>query len=186
MAAIFVLYTHFVGNIELPNTASTTPEGAALAISMNKLEPLFLENILGYKMKKDLYTAMDVVTPPTSGIWFDLCNGKEYTDRSGKLQKWNGWKTIGLNPIANYIYTIIQAERISSTTGVGEQASAFANGIRASIDRKISEAWNEMVGFNINMHEFIYANKADYPDYLGEYHDQNCNIFFRKSNILGI
>jgi hypothetical protein len=164
----FTQSSHFVGLINLPNTASSYPyEGANLVLDTTTYESIYLSKIFGYKMAKDLIAAMLVVTPPTSGIWFDLANGKEFTDSNGDLNKWLGFKTIGFNPIANYVYDQIVRNNVTHMTGLGTQKPNIANNTAASPRAKLTTAWNQMVEFNWTLHEFIEANKASYPNYLG-------------------
>ena len=164
----FTQSSHFVGVINLPNTAPSYPyEGANLVLDITNNESIYLSKILGYKMAKDFIAAMLVTTPPTSGVWFDLANGKEFTDTIGNLNKWMGFKTIGFNPIANFIYDQVVRNNNISMTGLGAQSPNVANNTATSPRAKLANSWNTMVDLNWLLHEYIQANKALYPDYLG-------------------
>jgi len=181
----FTQSNHFVGSINMAISTSSSPyEGAELSLFIDRFESKYLTEVLGYKTAKDLIANMLVTTPPTSGIWFDLANGVEFTDSLGRLNKWVGFKTIGFNPIANYVYCMLQESRATSTTGVGEQKSNISNGTAVSSNQKVISAWNDMVEWNSILYDFLTINKASYPDYIGV---QTTNYdFHSKINGFGI
>jgi len=180
----FTDYTYFVGSINLPNTAPSLSEGAELVLFIDKYESKYLTDILGYKMAKDFISNMLVVSPPTSGIWFDLLNGKEFTDSNGNLNKWQGFNTIGFNPIANYVYCELLEARETQTTGVGGQKSKINNSVQTSSRQKVVSAWNDMVELNCILYDFLIVNATLYPDFIG-LTDVNMDLF-RKRNIFCI
>lgn len=180
----FTQTSHFVGDINLPTSSPSFPyEGVQLLVEMPYYESIFLSQLLGYKMTKDLQTAY-AGTPPTSGIWYDLAQGKEFTDSLGRLNKWMGFVTIGYNPIANFIYCKIQEKRQTQTTGIGEQKPNVSGNQAVSANTKIVRAWNDMVDWNNILYDFLTINKALYPDYIGV---DNTNIgLYTKENLFGI
>lgn len=178
----FTQTTHFVGEINLPNATSASEYALdALEIDITKYESNYLTLILGYETAKDLITTMLVTSPPTSGIWYDLANGKEFTDSLGRLNKWIGFTTIGYNPIANYVFDSILRNNVSSTTGIGEQKANISNGTAVGIKHKTVIAWNAMVDLNYILHDFLTVNATDYPDYLG-ITEENKDLFHKISN----
>lgn len=163
MAAI-TLYTHFVGNISLPNSAATSVEGAQLATFIPKYETQYLKTILGY----DLWALFIAGLTAETGIYEAIRDGGTYEDiYTGVTEEWQGFATAGANPIANYIYYKIQGYRAQQTTGIGQVNTVAENATRVAPDRVMVAAWNEMVDFNNKLHGFMLANEADYPDYIG-------------------
>ena len=186
--AFLTTYTQFVGDINVPNSAPSFNEGANLATMINTYEQEYLTEVLGYEMFKDFDAAYNIVTPPVSGIWFDLANGAEFTDTYDRLNKWQGFKTAPFNPIAYYVYYRLLASNHVLITGNGAVISKSENSIPVSPNLKMVRAWNKMVDYTIILDAFITANIADYPDYTGYvngYQLGNSN-FFRYQNLLGL
>lgn len=161
-------YNQFVGTINIPNSDPSSPEGSELAGFISEFEPKFLAQLLGNPLFDLIQEAL---TPPaaTSGNIFDLINGKEFTDSSGRLNKWPGFKQIGNNPIAYYVYYQIIGDRESTTTGIGEKVAKAQNMNDASASWKMKKAWNRMVEINLVLNDFLTVKKDIYPDYLGRY-----------------
>lgn len=186
--ALITTYQHFVGRLDIPNSSPTLASGEALADNIDKYEEQYLRRILGYA----LYELLQTNIAAGSGIYHSLRTGAEYTDRAGNTEKWDGFSHVGFNPIANYIYVQHQSETFTNTSGVGERKANSENMQMANPWAKIVQAWNEMVESNRNLHEFLYANQTDYPDYLGlTYPPQNrippgCSITERKYQALFI
>lgn len=157
------LYTHFVGDLNLPNTAVDTTIDEALQIMITRHEKQYLRDILGYAEYKNVIDNIADV----SGIYYDLLNGAEYTDTQGKTQYWDGFKTVGYNPIACYIYWHIMKDNATSTTGTGEFKPLPENMENALPDTKMVGAWNMMVEMNLKLHAYLYANSDDFPEYIG-------------------
>lgn len=188
--------SYFVKNIVLPNTDQNKPEGQFYIAQTALHEPQYLSDILGYKMAKDFQAA--IASNPTSGIWHKLWKGAEFTDSRGLLNKWEGFVNSAYSsPIAYYVFYQILIGIQSQTSGVGVINLAPENANLASMTRKLSNAWNEMVRLNWILHEFLDDNENDYPDYIGfdytpirqrkmsEYPLQtNQKYFDLKSNIL--
>jgi hypothetical protein len=174
MAAV-ISNDYFINSIELPNTATSKAEGQDIAAMVTKYEKQYLEAILGYETAKDFLAAIAGV--PTSGIWFDLWKGSEFTAADGTLQKWKGFANSEyVSPIANYCYWHIMRKRVSHTAGIGEVKNQPENATHISVVAKASEAWNEMVEMNNILNDFIIQNQSDYPDYLGITHS-NYELF---------
>jgi hypothetical protein len=157
------LYTHFTNNIALPNTSVYEVITDVLAESVDKYEDKYLNTILGYALNKLLQANIN----QSSGIYYDLINGAEYTDLTGTVQKWQGFATIGSNPIANYIYYWVIRQNVTTTMDIGVRMANAENMINVSAMNKMMSAWNEMVEFNFRLHEFLYANKTSYTTYIG-------------------
>lgn len=159
------LYTHFVNDIALPNTTEqgTSTIEESLEAMVDKYEKVYLREILGYAEYKNVIDNVADV----SGIYYDFINGAEYTDINGDLQYWDGFKTIGFNPIACYVYYQVMKNNETSTTGTGEYKPLPENQSDASPIRKMVDAWNFMVECNYKLHAYLYANSDDFPDYIG-------------------
>ena len=114
-------------------------------------------------MYSDLVTNIDA----TSGVWYDLLNGADFTDKLNRANHWQGFKTVGLNAIANYIYYNYKDENLSITTNNGETMPAFENMTLVPSESKMRCAWNEMVEWLWIMDDYIRQNQDSYPDYIG-------------------
>ena len=53
--------SQFVGNIAIPNSAPSNPEGAELDLFIQKYEAKFLSNLLGYELAK---LVIEAIEPP--------------------------------------------------------------------------------------------------------------------------
>ena len=180
--AIITTYLNFVANITIPNSAPSLAEGANLDKLINQFEPKMLKDIFGYKMYDDMQTNYT----QGSGAWHDLIAGATYIDSSNNTQYWDGFRTVGLNPIANYIYCKWHEQNVTNTVSLGERKGNFENMEQAALHSKYIKAWNEMVDMLIVMDEFITINKDDYTNYIGLtfFIDGNYNNFNRlPSNI---
>lgn len=177
----------FVGDINIPNIATGQPDANAFALFINKYEPQLLSEVLGYTLAKDLLTAFN--DDETSGIYFDLWNGAEFTDKHGRANKWPGFLTIGWSLIANYIFCKWMEETASYNTGNGEKVTNASNATNALVTTRISNAWNNMVKLLLIMDDYLVQNASDYPDYEGrtawgaEYGNRK---YYEKGNCLGI
>lgn len=149
--------SHFVDDLQLPH-----PE-AVLTQSITIHEPYVLENVLGYEMYKTLYANLSNV----SGIWYDLINGKEFTNEDGELMKWHGFKKVGYNPLACYVYCNELRKNLTITTGIGEMSSSNENMRATSPIQKHKNAWNKMTDLFCVMDEFLCAEIDNYPLYNG-------------------
>jgi len=157
-------YLHFVGAISIPNPAPSVVGGANLVNLIAKYEAKFLEDVLGYKF----YDLLMANINEGSGIYHDLVVGKAYTDSLNINRYWKGFREVGTNPIANYIYCEWQKQNFSQTTSLGERRGKFENMTDNSANSKYKEAWNDMVDMLIVMDDFLTVNKEDYTNYIGE------------------
>ena len=180
--AIITTYLNFVADIYIPNSAPSLAEGANLDKLINQFEPKMLKDVLGYKM----YDEMQTNYTQGSGVWHDFIAGKNYIDTYGNTQNWDGFRNIGLNPMANYIYCKWHEQNVTNTVSLGERKGKFENMEQAAVHSKYIKAWNEMSDMLLVMDEFIAINKEDYPNYIGFTFpiDANYTLFNRlPSNI---
>ena len=166
-------YLDFVGNLYIPNSAPSLAEGANLGKLIEIYEPKKLKDILGFKM----YDLMLTNINQGSGIWHDLIAGASYIDLNNQTQYWNGFREVGKNPIANYIYCQWQKQNTTQTTSLGEKAGKAENTDNGNAIYKYKESWNSMVDMLIVLDEFITINKDDYPDYIGLTFPIDCNYY---------
>lgn len=155
---------------------------------IQKLEPEFLRDLLGYALYKAFETGRVAETPDAK--WTDLLSGKEYTNRRGELTKWRGLREVVVapqttptviagvyrSPIAAYVYWHYMRHNATVTTGSGEKKLKAINAEVASPAEKIARAWNSMVEYNQELVEFLLSNAATYPEFTMRYSD---NRFFR-------
>lgn len=159
---MITLYTHFVGNINLPNTSPNNSFGEALAVAIAKYEPIFLKEILGIT----LYDLFQTNIAQGSGVYHDLLVGADYTNSSDIACRYEGLNGVGTNPIANFIYCKVQEERFTNAIGIGERQANSENMVLASPSLKIIQAWNEMVDWLWVLDDFLRETE-DYPTYIG-------------------
>lgn len=168
--ALFTSYSHFASDpIKVPNAGPSTgqnPEATSLNGFITKYEPRFLKEYFGYEMYQQFITGYDNNEPD----YLAIGNGATYIDQYGIMQKWEGFQS-GNNPIANYTFCHILKDRAATLFGIGVRKLKGENMDEASIDAKLVDAWNEMVRFNFNLHEFLYANMDKYPKYVGFIHN---------------
>lgn len=174
--------SYFVADVYLPNTDVTKSEGQYY-IEMTALhENRYLVDVLGYKMAKDFLAA--IASNPTSGIWYDIWKGAEFTDSNGLLNKWRGFANAEKeSPIANYVFTKILTGLKSQNSGVGVIRLLPENATPVSIVKTSVKAWNRMVELNRILDDFIYQNSADYPDYAGFTGNQQDTYFIKRNHI---
>jgi hypothetical protein len=154
--------SYFYGELSIAQI-SQAEIAASLQIIIDSREDELLLKLLGY----ELYKAYKAGVIATTQKYIDIRDGKEYTDRNGNLTKWVGLKfaigTAKKSLIANYVYWHYLTDNASFTTGSGEKKTDLA--INVSPDMKMIRAWNEMVNWNIELHEFLMTKISDYPEY---------------------
>lgn len=138
---------------------------------IDRHEPKLLQDLLGYELYKNYKTGIDA----SDQKYIDIRDGKEYTNRAGKLAKWRGLKEPSLKQslIANYVYFQYIKNEASSTTGTGEKVAKAQNAADASPRYKLARAWNQMVEWNCELVEFLLSNESNYPEFLYHYSNKN-------------
>jgi len=125
-------------------------------------EPDILKDILGYESARDFQSAL-AGTPDQK--WVDLRDGKEYTDTSGYLQKYEGIFYI----IADYVFFKIIENKQDYPTDSGVKRGLTDNAEIADPKYKQVAAWSDMVERIKSLDEFVeYSNNLDsttYPNY---------------------
>lgn len=132
-------------------------------------EPEVLTNLMGYELYKNYLAGVTAGTQK----YKDVRDGKEYTNRMGRLSKWRGLKqklgSDSFSLVANYVYFQYIKDQASSTTGTGEKISNAQNAIGTSPRFKMVRAWNQMARWNWELVEFLLSNQSDYPEFLTHY-----------------
>lgn len=158
-------YTYFRRYLNIPNSDLSNPanpQGRELEDAILLYESEFLSEILGYELYKDF------LANPSLTIYQDLINGKEFTDKHGRLNTWLGFNNIlRFTNISHYVYYYVQAHRASNTVGIGETITDAENGSRDSPSTKMIKAWNKMVDLNWVLDDFLRQNSSLYPTYIG-------------------
>lgn len=137
---------------------------------ISKYEPEYLKAILGYACWK----AFDAGLTASTARWVALRDGDEYTDASGVLRKWDGFKNDELkSPIANYVYYYWLRKNGTTTTVSGEKESKTEKSVNVSSVHKQVRAWNEMVRMNGRLVDFLQNKKDEsgelvYPEFKAE------------------
>lgn len=149
--------TYFAGDLTIPQLSQPAVQNT-LSWFINEYEPKFLNDLLGYQLYSDYTAGITGATP--AAIWTELRDGKEYTNKFGRLDKWKGLSFtlngVKKSPIANYIYYWYLRNEATTTTGGGEVASNVA--MPASPAGKMTRAWNQMVDWNRELVEFMNGN----------------------------
>lgn len=185
----------FVAPRAVPETDVNKPFGEYLKDRISSLEPAFLIDVLGYEM----YTDLNNNTEAVSGVWYELINGKAFTDKLGRENYWCGFRSVEFSPIADYVYYNVIRERHTSFTTLGLVQAAQENATPANPNELLASTWNRMVDILWVMDDFIRYNKASYPKYIGlqyvpftQYGNEDGmysysnNKYFQKINTLGI
>jgi hypothetical protein len=139
---------------------------------INKFEDIILKKILGYALYK-LYKTVD---PPTSGIYYDIFHGKDYTDLSGMIQEWKGLKYL----LVAFITFYFKRENEVKASQSGDIEMKFDNAIKTTGAISQSRSWNEGCANAIVLDEFIRVNIASYPLY-----DNSKNEYIQTVNHFG-
>lgn len=154
-------YTFFIGKINLPQVGNTDGCDSVEAF-ITTYEPEYLKLALGYDLWKAFSDGI-----AGSGVadqrWVDLLQGKDFV-YSGKNYKWEGFENKP-SPISQYIYYQIQQDVAIDTTLIGQSTAAAENATRVNPVSKMIQAWNDMVQLNVVLWNFLYANRAVYPEW---------------------
>lgn len=175
-------YNQFVEDINVPGT-----ERASLELYIAKYEPKLLAEILGYELAVRVIKSFD--DAETQGDSFDIWNGKEFTDKHGRLNKWPGFRSAGYNPIAFFVYCKWKKDNVSYTSSTGEKRGKSTNADNTETNTKIRNAWNQMVDLLLILDDFLVQNISKYPKYVGRstsIEDYGNKAYYTKRNALSI
>lgn len=176
----------FTGDITIANTDDNRVI-ERLSYFIEQEEEKCLSAILGYRLYK-------LLSSETSTRIQELIDGADYTDYYGNLQRWKGivhGTVANQSLVADYIYTIYQADAATQTTGVSTATSLTDGGLSVSPADKILNAWNKFSNETHSLISFLW-NKNNKPSVTPVYpewtvYQRGCaEKFSRKNNYLGI
>jgi hypothetical protein len=181
--------TYFHGDLAVGQLTSAAV-AAGLQWKIDQLEPRLLIELLGYELYKSF------IALPNTTRHQDILNGKEYTNRAGRVTKWFGLKrqvTAAVDGppaiaatysslIANYVYYYYTKQNNTFTTGAGEGKAKVQNMEQASPRRKLAKAWNDMVDDNCELVEFLLSFPDVYPEFVRYYGDARLDRLLMKLN----
>ena len=160
--------TYFVGELNIPNVG-TPAIGGLVDWFIQKYEPKFMVDILGYELNKAFQAGWVAYTVDQK--WTDLIEGVEYTDLAGKLRYWQGFVTFlpsligNQSPIANYVYYWFVRNNLSQTATMGEVKTANENATAHNPGLKMVRAWNEISRWVCDLVDYLNAAKVTYPEW---------------------
>lgn len=154
---------YFTRSLFLPNSDSNKPEGQQLLAFIAQYEPEFLVKFFGVTLADNVQS--EINTGNLGGNIQLIVEGTDFINQAGITKRWGGLKntTTYVSPIANYIYYLVQYQRESSSTGLGEMIQQTQNATRTTADAKITFAWNQMVDYLLILDEFIEVEKPNEP-----------------------
>jgi len=151
--------SYFKGNLNVPNVQENlVPLGDRQGNQVNldeyivRYEKEVMVNALGYSAWKSFIQVFNpdgTLIPASEQRWLDLVGGKEYTNGSGTLVKWEGLRytlgTFKYSLIADYVFAIFlnDTSRTFAGNGMVKEQSKTAE-THSSIPR-IAEAWNGFI-----------------------------------------
>ena len=165
-------YEFFNGNISIPNSTPTKPQGELLQDFIVEYERKYLVSFFGQLQAVEIQ--LEIANPSISNLpYYDIINGADYVDLEGNARRWNGFaydsNNLYSSPIANYIYFHYQQNAVTQTTGLGEVKQAVQNATMADASHKLARAWNNMVELNCDLHDYLVSIKGTYPTFDAEY-----------------
>jgi hypothetical protein len=161
-------HTFFIGEINIPGTTEDTI-AERIAFFIQSYEEKLLRDILGYPLWKAFNAGIAQASPDQK--WIDIRDGKEYTGLDSYLHKWDGLvikkasTTLKKSLIANYVYWMWQKDNVSQTVTIGEVSTKAENSTVITPKFKMIAAWNQMVDWICELHCFLNANLATYPEW---------------------
>lgn len=132
-----VVPADFVGEVNIPNTGDTyLGTNSNVQYFINKYEPIFLENLLGY----DLYQLYLIgitpvpVEPATNPVTYQPI-----------AQIWINIQTMAKPLLINFIYYYYKLDEVTYSSSTGESRTKSENSTSESPGKKMQLRWNEMV-----------------------------------------
>ena len=130
-----------------------------------KYEPKILRELLGKSLYKEFMEGLEDPFPDPK--WINL--------RDGVDGEWMGLANMDkLSLIANYVYYHWMRKENLQTVGIGTVKVEAENAVKASPVEKYVRAWNEMVDWICELHDYIRDHIDDYPDYAWKDYHSPC------------
>lgn len=160
--------TYFVKEINVPDSTYSNRDNY-----ITRFEKEVLIKLFGYELYKT-YLAWNGTD---TGVIKDLVEGKEYTNDSGNLVKWNGLKnTDKISLISYYTYVKFIKDLVIILQTTGAKQSISENSEIAYAGQKISLAWrnflelyNPQQDHIPSAYNFLKKHESDYPTWEFEY-----------------
>lgn len=159
----------FYADLQIPQITEASVNAEVVKF-IEKYEPLYLQDLLGYA----LYKAFK--TDPAAARFANLISGGDFIDASGVLRPFVSVK----QPIANYVYFYYMRHNITRSTGTGEKI--LKNNVSQDMSpfQKLVKSWNEMVDWSWELIYYVDSNQVTFPEYKRGYYSRIRN----KINIL--
>lgn len=155
---------YFTRSLFLPNSDANKPEGQQLLAFIAQYEPEFLVKFFGVDLA-DLVQDEINSAGSVGGNVQKIVYGRDFVNLAGVTKRWVGLvnTTTYISPIANYVYYLVQQQRDTSSTGIGEMMQQTQNATRTNAGAKTTFAWNQMVDYLLVLDEYIHLEKPNDP-----------------------
>jgi hypothetical protein len=121
---------------------------------ITKYEYEILTKLFGYPLYKK------VMASPTTPIYADLINGKEYTSSYGVLTNWRGLKYVLVGMISFYYLRWVETQQSQQ----GMTQANFDSSKKVDDTSKMRLAWNTGVENALVCYDFMVMNQTLYPE----------------------
>lgn len=129
---------------------------------INHYEPKIINQLFGYELGKDVLA----YTASSDQRIKDIVEGKEYTNSSDKLTKWEGLVNANKESlISYYVYYWWMRKTATTTTNNGEVKVLNENSGNTTPALKVMNAWNNMMQQCETLYEFMTEFEDDYPEW---------------------
>lgn len=174
-----------IAQVETPAVADTVSRFIAI------YEPKLLTSLMGYELYKAYKAGIAAEVP--NAKWIAIRDGSEYTNRYGRLDKWEGLKRTVVAPVeateeplveavagqyqslvANYVYYWYMRSNATTTAGSGEVNNNVSAPVSPGL--KMLRAWNQMVKWNWELIEFLQSNADVYPEFVNDRKEDRVNV----------
>jgi len=152
--------SYFIGELSISQISQPAVE-ELLTVFINRYEPQFLTDILGYGFQK-LFLAN--LTQPR---FVALRDGAEFTDPNGSLHKFYGIAnaTTKNSPIANFVFYKYVRDKYEQQRGIATVSPKAENATVIAPEYTLIKAYNDMVDYIHVLRQYLHAEKDTYPEY---------------------
>jgi len=149
--------TYYVLDINIPDSQYND-----LQAVIDRYEKPILVQLLGYELYKEV-TAYSVTSEQRIK---DIVEGKEYTDSSGNLTKWEGLTNARKESlIAYYVYYYYLKNHASSLQTTGVMAAKNENAVQVTGAIKAAAAWTRLNELYYEAYSFLSQHESEYPEW---------------------
>lgn len=153
---------------------------------IDRFEPEVLEAALGYDLSVAFLEGLDVGSDEAiAQKWLDLRDGCVFTTQAGIKKRWIGFANneTKKSVMAGVIYTEMQRDKATDSSGIGEVNPQGENSTQASPTIKMSRAWFDMHQQMQVLWELLRKNATTYTQYAFQ---QINYSYFKGQNQFGI